>query len=80
MAVLFTHQDEPTTAHVFASLQQRYPNELADRQGETQPINLGKKGVWHRLVALPAGSRQDAGELCAQLSSAGYERCWVKPY
>ena len=80
VAVLFTHQDEPTTAHVFASLQQQYPNELADRQGESQPINLGKKGVWHRLVALPAGSRQDAGELCAQLSAAGYNKCWVKPY
>jgi hypothetical protein len=80
VAVLFTHQDEPTTAHVFASLQQQYPNELADRQGESQPINLGKKGVWHRLVALPAGSRQDASDLCAQLSSAGYDRCWVKPY
>jgi hypothetical protein len=78
--VLFTHQDGPTAAQAFAELQQQYPTLLASRQGETQAVDLGKKGVWHRLVVLPAGSRQDAADLCGQLTGAGYGKCWVKAY
>jgi len=78
--VLFTHQDGPTATQAFAELQQQYPALLANRQGETQAVDLGKKGVWHRLVVLPAGSRQDAADLCGQLSGAGYGKCWVKAY
>jgi hypothetical protein len=80
VAVLFTHQDEPTTAQAFADLQLQYPNLLANRQGETQSVDLGRKGVWHRLVVLPAGPRLDAVSLCGQLAGAGYDRCWVKVY
>lgn len=80
VAVLFTHQDEPTVAKAFVELQQQYPQVLGSRQGETQAVNLGKKGVWHRLVVLPAGSRQDAANLCGQLTGSGYDKCWVKLY
>ena len=63
-----------------ADLQQQYPKLLMDRKGEIQPVDLGKKGVWHRLVFLPAGPRPEATKLCDQLMAEGYDRCWVKAY
>ena len=78
--VLFTHQDGQAVSQAFAELQQQYPQVLASRQGQIQPVDLGKKGIWHRLVVLPAGPRQDADNLCGALSGVGYEKCWVKPY
>jgi sporulation related protein len=80
VAVVFTHKDQSTATRAFADLQQQYPGLLTKRQGEVQAIDVGKKGVWHRLAVLPAGSRQEAANLCEQLMAAGYDRCWVKPY
>jgi hypothetical protein len=80
VAVLFTNQHEPTVAKAFAELRQQYPQVLGNRKVESQPVRIAKKGVWHRLVVLPAGSREDAADLCGELMGAGYTRCWVKPY
>jgi hypothetical protein len=80
VAVLFTHQHEPTVAKTFAELRQQYPQVLGDRKVESQSVRVARKGVWHRLVVLPAGSREDAADLCGELMGAGYARCWVKPY
>lgn len=80
VAVVFTHRNQSALSQAFSDLQLQYPNLLASRQGETQRIDRGDKGVWHRLVVLPPGSRQDADALCGQLAGVGYERCWVKPY
>jgi hypothetical protein len=80
VAVVFTHQNQAALSQAFSDLQLQYPNLLASRQGETQRVDRGDKGVWHRLVVLPPGSRQDADALCGQLAGVGYERCWVKPY
>jgi hypothetical protein len=77
---LFTNQHEPTVAKAFAELRQQYPQVLGNRKVESQPVRIAKKGVWHRLVVLPAGSREDAADLCGELMGAGYTRCWVKPY
>ena len=78
--VLFTHKDHTTVEKTLADLQQQYPKLLMDRKGEIQPVDLGKKGVWHRLVFLPAGPRPEATKLCDQLMAEGYDRCWVKAY
>jgi hypothetical protein len=43
-------------------------------------VDLSQKGIWHRLVVLPPGSRQSALDFCDQLLAAGYDRCWVKGY
>jgi hypothetical protein len=78
--VLFTHKDYATVMQAMADLKQQYPGLLIGRKGEIQPLDLGKKGIWHRLVFLPAGSRPEATRLCDQLLAQGYDRCWVKNY
>jgi hypothetical protein len=80
VAVVFTHQDRDAALDAFAELRDRYPNLLARRQAEAQPVEIADKGVWHRLVVLPAGTRQNAAGLCDRLGAAGYDRCWVKAY
>jgi hypothetical protein len=78
--VVFTHKDHETVEKTLADLQQQFPKVLMDRKGEIQPVDLGKKGIWHRLVFLPAGPRPEATKLCDQLMAEGYDRCWVKAY
>ncbi len=78
--VLFTHKDQSTVLQTMNELQQQYPKLLIERKGEIVPVNLGKKGVWHRLVFLPAASRPEATKVCDQLMAAGYDRCWVNVY
>jgi hypothetical protein len=78
--VLFTHRDQETVLRTMSDLQQQHPKLLMDRKGEIQPVNLGKKGIWHRLVLLPAGPRPEATKLCDQLMAEGYDRCWVWAY
>jgi hypothetical protein len=78
--VVFTHQDHDTVMRALADLKQQYPSVLIGRKGEVLPVDLGKKGVWHRLVMLPAGPRPQATKLCDQLAAQGYDRCWVKAY
>jgi hypothetical protein len=52
---------------------------LAHRQGEVQSVDTSK-GVFHRLVVLPPGSKEEATETCNRLALGGYEKCWVKNY
>ncbi len=78
--VVFTHKDYATVMQAMTDLKQQYPNLLVGRKAEVQPVDLGKKGIWHRLVFLPAGPRPQAAKLCDQLAAEGYDRCWVKGY
>jgi hypothetical protein len=78
--VVFTHEDHTTAMQAFADLQKRYGRLLAARNAEVQPVDMGKKGIWHRLVVLPAGPREQAVDFCDRLKGAGYERCYVKAY
>jgi hypothetical protein len=78
--VVFTDKDQAAAARAFADLQLQYPNVLKRRHSEVQSVDVGKNGIWHRLVVLPAGSRQQATRVCDQLMVAGYDRCWVKVY
>jgi sporulation related protein len=80
VAVVFTHQDKGTAQRAFVELRQQYPKLLQHRQSELQPVDVGKNGIWYRLVVLPPASRQQATETCARLAGAGYDRCWVKDY
>jgi hypothetical protein len=77
---VFTHKDQTTAIRTLADLRQQHPKLLIHRQGDIQPVDLGKKGIWYRLVFLPAGSRLEATKLCDQLMTEGYDRCWVKAY
>jgi hypothetical protein len=78
--VVFTGKDQAQVSRTFAALQVRYPTLLSPRRAEAQPVDLGQKGIWHRLIVLPPGSRQSAVDFCDQLLAAGYDRCWVKGY
>src|SRR5262245_24506400 len=78
--VVFTHQDHDTVMRALADLKQQFPTVLIGRKGEVRPVDFGKKGVWHRLVMLPAGPRPQAAKLCDQLAAQGYDRCWVTAY
>jgi sporulation related protein len=78
--VLFTHRNQSTAMQTMNELQQQYPKLLMERKGEIHSVDMGKKGVWHRLVVLPAASRPEAAKLCDELMAEGYDRCWVKVY
>jgi hypothetical protein len=78
--VVFTHRDGNLAVDTYRGLQRRYPRLLAHRRAEAQPADFGSKGIWHRLVVLPAGARSEALDLCDRLQTAGYDRCWVKVY
>jgi hypothetical protein len=69
--VVFTHKDHATAMRALADLRQQYPKLLGHRQGEAQPVDLGSKGVWHRLVVLPPGPRPHATRLCETSARTG---------
>jgi hypothetical protein len=78
--VVFTHKEHAVVMRALSDLKRQYPNILIGLQGEVLPVDLGKKGIWHRLVLLPAGPRPQAARICDQLAAKGYDRCWVKSY
>jgi hypothetical protein len=78
--VVFTDMDKVKVLRAFSELQSRFPKLFGQRRAEAQPVDLGSKGLWHRLVVLPPGSHRSALEFCDQLLAAGYDRCWVKDY
>ncbi len=80
VAVVFTNKDPATARRAFADLQGHFPNVLHRRQGELQTLDMGDKGVWYRLVVVPAGPREQAEVICRDLAAGGYDRCWVMAY
>jgi hypothetical protein len=78
--VVFTHKDHATVLRTLSDLKKRYPNVLTGLEGEIQSLDLGKKGIWHRLVFLPPGPRPQATKVCDRLAANGYDRCSVKAY
>jgi hypothetical protein len=78
--VLFTHKDRATVNRALVDLRHRFPNVLMHRQSEVQDLDMGEKGIWHRLVVLPPGAHEQADAVCQKLLAGGYDRCWVKDY
>jgi hypothetical protein len=64
----------------FADMQQQYGTVLQNKTPDVQEANLGEKGVYHRLLVGPPGSRGQASALCSELKAAGYKDCWVMAY
>src|SRR6476661_1901970 len=79
VAVPSTHKEAGAAQEEFAELQKKYAGILGSKQSEVQIIS-GQTGSWHRLVATPASTKAAASEICNDLRSAGYGRCWVKAY
>jgi hypothetical protein len=80
VTVLFTHKEQAVVERYFSELQRRYPAQLLHTKVELQAVDMGEKGVWHRLVLLPPGPREQADTICQTLMAGGYDRCWVKNY
>jgi hypothetical protein len=78
--VLFTHKDQAIVNRAFIELQHRFAAQLRHRKVESQAVDMGEKGIWHRLVMLPPGPREQADTVCQALMAGGYDRCWVKAY
>ncbi len=64
----------------FADMQQQYGSVLQNKTPDVQEANLGSKGIYHRLLVGPPGSRSQANTLCSDLKTAGYKDCWVMAY
>ena len=79
VAVLSTHKEAAAARDEFAELQKKHRDVLGSKQSEVQ-MAAGATGAWHRLVVTPALPKDAANDLCTRLRSAGYGKCWVKPY
>jgi len=64
----------------FADMQQQYGTMLQNKTPDVKEANLGAKGIYHRLLVGPPGSRSQASGLCNELKAAGYKDCWVTAY
>jgi hypothetical protein len=64
----------------FADLQQQYGDALSGKTPDVADANLGSKGNYHRLIAGPPGSKEEASSVCSKLKTAGYTSCWVMAY
>jgi len=64
----------------FAKLQRRHASLLKAVQADVREVDLGAKGVWHRVLIGPAVSKAEAQVLCQKLKSDGLaSACLVMP-
>ncbi len=80
VAVIATHRDKQALTKIYNDLRKQYPTVLGPKRADAQTVNLGESGVWHHLVLMPPGPREQAEANCAELRSAGHARCMVRPY
>jgi cell division septation protein DedD len=78
--VLSSQKSRMDALKAFADMQQKYGDVLQSRTPDVREVDLGDKGVWHRLVVGPPASREAASTVCTQLKAHGYSGCWVTPY
>ena len=82
IAVVATKSTRMEALESFAELQQRHPQALSNRVPTVQQADLSSRGLgtMYRLLVGPAGSRQAANTVCANLKASGYNGCWVKAH
>lgn len=76
VAVLASQRSQMDALRTFADLQQKY-GVLQGRTPDVREVNLGEKGIYHRLMVGPSGPKEQASALCNELKTAGYSGCWV---
>lgn len=79
VAVIATHRDKQALAKIYNDLRKQFPSVLGSKRADAQTVDLGENGVWHHLILLPPGPREQAEGYCAELRAAGYPRCMVRP-
>lgn len=80
VSVLTSQKSRMDALKAFADMQQKYTDVLQNRTPDVREVDLGDKGVWHRLVIGPPASREAANTVCTQLKAHGYSGCWVVAY
>ncbi len=78
--VLSSQKSRMDALKAFADMQQKYTDVLQGRAPDVREVDLGQKGVWHRLMLGPPGSREAANNVCTQLKAHGYTGCWITAY
>ena len=74
---LAARQDADLARQELAEFQQRFPQLLGTLDGRLETVDLGAKGIWHRLQFGAFDSRQQARNLCDALLQQGLADCWV---
>jgi hypothetical protein len=78
--VLSSQKSRMDALKAYADMQQKYTDVLQGRAPDVREVDLGQKGVWHRLMLGPPGSREAASSVCTQLKAHGYTGCWITAY
>jgi hypothetical protein len=78
--VLSSQKSRMDALKAFADMQQKYTDVLQGRAPDVREVDLGQKGVWHRLMLGPPGSREAANSVCTQLKAHGFTGCWITTY
>ncbi len=74
---LAARQDADLAQQELADFQQRFPQLLGTLEGRLETVDLGAKGIWHRLQFGTFDARQKARDLCEALLQQGLADCWV---
>ncbi len=79
VAVLATEASRMKALSSFADIQQKYPGVLRNRVPDVRRADLTSRGlgIMYRAVVGPAGTRNSANQVCANLKAQGYKGCWV---
>jgi hypothetical protein len=78
--VLSSQKSRMDALKAFADMQQKYSDVLQSRTPDVREVDLGERGVWHRLMLGPPGSRESANAVCTQLKAHGFSGCWITSY
>ncbi len=76
-AQIGSRHDDAEARRDLEALAGSFPELLSGLPHRLQRVDLGTKGVWHRMQFGPFESRTAAARLCAQLAERGYGECLV---
>jgi hypothetical protein len=79
VAVLSSQGSRMDALKVYADLQQKYGDVLANKPAEVQEAVVNGK-TYYRAVVGPPGSRNAANEICTQIKAAGHKDCFPSAY
>jgi len=76
---LASYRDPSNALPGWKTLTRKYGDVLRELNWALAEVDLGDKGVYHRLEAGPLGSREEAKAVCAEIKAGGDSCLAVKP-
>ncbi len=70
-------EDRREADEILAGLRDSHPQLLGDLPARIFRVDLGERGVWHRVQIGEFAELADAKALCAEIIRRGHEGCWV---